>query len=225
MESLCAVCVRITEEYKKYKFIYSNTEKETFTCLKKFSKALESLGEDHEVFTESCKRFWDKNKENFSGKNWEDNVVKFQLYNENKPVKNCALFLSQISYLAEEVDKQKPTKTKMETMKSKLDQALFKLISKIDENFVKTISMPEQGALPFDMSKLSDVLGKIIESGVIPGSESVDKKELMNTVNSFVSNPKINEVLGSVAQVLTNKDSTIDPKMISDIFSSVEKKE
>lgn len=223
MENLCNICVRVTEEYKKYKFIYSETEKETFLALKRFQKALQELGEDHEIFNTGCKKFWEKNKDSFNPKNWEENVVKFLLYDEEgEMIKGPVLYLSQISYLAEEVDKQRPKREEKDLMKFRLDKALFKVISSVDENFQKKQIVEGGGnALPFDFSKIGDVISKIVDSGIISNSDKVDKEDLMQAVNSFVANPKLNDILGSVVQALGGKEGSINSETIKEVFSGV----
>ncbi|SPN79101.1 Hypothetical protein BRZCDTV_158 [Brazilian cedratvirus IHUMI] len=230
MQKLVTLSKTIVSDFRDYEFTYSSTNRATFTGLDKLEKYVEDLGEDHEIFARACQKFWETNKEYFAPSNrltWYKNDVRLTLYTEEgKLVKGPMLNLSDVYQMAMFVDSKKPKsslETKEDSFVNKLQREIFKVLSQHVEEFKKSVVAANKGpAVPFDLSKVGDLIGKIVDSGIIPGSETADKTELMNVVNGFISNPKIGEIFSSVTQMV-GTESGINADTLGDVLSKVGK--
>lgn len=219
------MCRNATNEYKKYSFSYSKEEERVFLSLKKFGKTLEELGEDDEAFSQCMPKFWAKNREYFlRGKRerWHENTVSLHIYNsEGKIIKGPSLYLSEIYRMAGQVDKKRPKSSKDDGYAPRLQKALFTLLSQSCDEF-KVSPVTTSPPVPFDFSRVGDIINNIIDSGIVPGSENADKEELMNIVNGFVKNPKIGEIFGAVTQMVAN-ENVVSPDTLKEIVADVKK--
>ncbi|SHO33635.1 Hypothetical protein BQ3484_567 [Cedratvirus A11] len=230
MQKLVTLSKTIVKEFRDYEYTYSSTNRATFTGLEKLEKYVDELGEDDEIFVRSCQKFWDANKEYFAPSTrltWYKNDVRLNLYSvQGKIVKGPMLNLSDVYQMAMFVDNKKPKsslETKEDSLVNKLQREIFKVLSLHVEEFKKSVVAVNKGpAVPFDLSKVGDLIGKIVESGIIPGSETADKTELMNVVNGFISNPKIGEIFSSVTQMV-GSESGINADTLKDVLSGVTK--
>ena len=230
MQKLVTLSKTIVKDFRDYEFTYSSTNRSTFAGLDKLEKYVDELGEDDEIFARSCQKFWDSNKEYFAPSTrltWYKNDIRLNLYSEEgKIVKGPMLNLSDVYQMAMFLDNKKPKsslETKEDSLVNKLQREIFKVLSLHVEEFKKSLVTAAKGpGVPFDLSKVGDLIGKIVESGIIPGSEGADKQELMNVVNGFINNPKIGDIFSSVTQMV-GAESGINADTLSDVLSGVKK--
>nr|WIL05129.1 hypothetical protein pmam_90 [Pithovirus mammoth] len=226
MQELINICKKIVEEYRRFEYSYSESEKETFEGLRKFSKSIKTLGdENHEFILESLKKFWLSYGELFedpSNSFWYKKSTALKIYNDKgKVIKGPIIHLSEIYIMAGKAEKMKPKSIiddgKEEPLQKALEKRLFAVLAKIDEDFAAKLkpssamvrasgssSSSSTPTMPFDLSKLTDIVSGVIDSGILPGSETADKEGYKETIRNFMDNPKLHDLIGTLTNSLSN---------------------
>lgn len=253
MQELIDTCKNIVKEYRRFEYSYSETEKEAFEGLRKFSKSVKTLGdENHEFILEGVKKYWLAYGDLFedpSNSTWYKKSTSFKIYNEkSKVIKGPEIKLSDIYIIAGKVEKLKPKSIiddgKEEPLQKTLEKKLFAILAKVDEGFAAKLkpstamvrasgsssSSSSGPAMPFDLSKLTDIVSGVIDSGILPGSETADKEGYKETIRNFMDNPKLHDLIGTLTNslsqsggndMLTQIGNTLSGPAVADIIKDI----
>lgn len=215
MNAFLSLIDEITLLYGKQVVVPPKAIKAAIEGKKKFKKALVIIGSDAEedAIKESLTKLWEANSKAFDKlDSWSEYSVVLQLYRKDQLVKGPKIDVTAFYEMAKIVDDLNSKMVKVSTkeevpLKTKLQEALFSLLTPFDPRFKPTKVVSPMSPLggEINLAQLTGMMNNIAAS--LDSGKGGEAAQAVEGVKKVMNNSKAQDILGQVLEKAQNAKS------------------